>query len=268
MRRDDGADLAHFHGKSDRFDLGHRLALLHESQIDLAVFTAVFAGCEFEVFSREDLTAQFPQGEVGLPRCLVAGRLDEDLAHTDLFGAHVSREICPVIGLEFFVGGVDRQLQLGLEETIDDHAALKLLEDDTAISGVKAGIVVKLLFVTVLSLDLFEAGFRHLVGHLTVALYGLLLEEGAVNDIVPRVGPEFGVAVTTDDLAHALVVLFDGFEFVLEDLVSDVFAINDEGHRRRWRTFPFPANASVEKGRAETRCGPPLAGPWVRIVVD
>jgi hypothetical protein len=53
-------------------------------------------------------------------------------------------------------------------------------------------------------------------------------------------------------------VLLDGFEFVLEDFVCDVFAIYDEGHRGRWRTFPLPANGRGEKGQAEIRCRFPL----------
>ncbi len=78
-----------------------------------------------------------------------------------------------------------------------------------------------------------EASLHGGIVDLPESLPRLLFQERAVDDVVSGVSSELFIAVTTNNLSEALIVLFDGVKFTVENFVFNFCTVNEEGHRRK-----------------------------------
>ncbi len=238
---EDRTDFSLTHGKGDRLELLHEFAALEPAQVDhLLLIQTMLLRELHEVFPGEQFLADAAHG---LEDVFSAGgplQTFGDVRGVDGLLTHVVPQMVDVEGAHLiltriWIGSID----LG-EHLVQTNPVGDIFTHDGFIFVGHADAHVELSFPTRLVDEACESGGDGLFVHLRHTALGLLVKQDTRQNVILGITAEFRVALATGDLELALVVPFDVAEFRFDDLVVDLFTIDDQCHGRMGRqSGPF-----------------------------
>lgn len=233
---EDGADLALAHGEGDGLEFFHEFTTLEPAKIDhLLLIQAVLFGELHEVFSSEQFLAYAAHGVEDLLATFGPLKAFRDVRGMNGFLAHVVLKMGCVVGTQFFLGWIGIWAVNVGKHFVETDAIGDIFTHDSLILVGHANAHVELGLSTRLFDQSGQSCADGFLCYLRDSAQGLLAEQDAGDDVVFGITTEFGVSLAAGHLELALIVPFDVAKFRFDDLVVDLFTIDDQCHVRMGR---------------------------------